>query len=811
MDEETVYPDTRYFRLHIDSFWHWGEGGRVIEIKNGQTLCYREELEKILSDLAPQGLPSLQQILLILTFCKDDFPGSADEKKIKEAVNFEDDRYVGFKKIVYPFLLRINQLPKENRSMPGLQHLLSVLFGKVGLPEEEVNHDKRLVAAFKSGKLDHDLKKRRLALMGEEFRDLATLEPIAARFPTRESLENALRTGLQQPPKPADVPIPEVKPPDQTTSTLLDELEQDPRTCGVAALARHIIAALNIPMQARGSNDMPLGGVSDITNRGNLDRLLLSELAADDLTLMARLANNEALYLRREQPPIKVEKERILLLDTTIKLWGTTRAFAVSAALACQERNPEGNGLQAFALGGSRFADADLSNKTGVVQLLERLDVSLHAALGLQKCLAALPQQRLEVILITAAELLEDHAFAQPLHDLQPKLDYIIALARDGKMSLVEVVNGHRKLLVEATFDLRDLLFRLPKNKRPKPRPTNDYDDSLPAFFHAEKSPIYFPATNLRLRPHNSSVNASGTVMVLTDQRRLLYWDRNNYGAEEIFPYVKRGPEVKMQQLGWRFHLVLVKTEVPGKYWLYLYDQTTRQSHEVELEGLAPYAAIFFNDGILYYQLEKVQSYLSFRKRNFITGTEEDDTQPYERKPEWQIGRPVQRLIHRNEMQQTINFGYSVLQHVKYLNITPDGCLKLDRRALFLNEVNEWRLVETEEGRYDYKTQVRIEDVHLGLAFPKNPELKLRRVKWGDGTVAWLDPRGILHLRSSDPNLPEISIVLVLDAATAMWASNGECTGALYFVGSGRHKHRTATEFNEMYLRPLLQRIKNHP
>ena len=39
---------------------------------------------------------------------------------------------------------------------------------------------------------------------------------------------------------------------------------------------------------------------SDISNRGPLDRLLLSESAHDDLTLAVRIALNEALYLRRE-------------------------------------------------------------------------------------------------------------------------------------------------------------------------------------------------------------------------------------------------------------------------------------------------------------------------------------------------------------------------------------------------------------------------------------------------------------------------------------------------------------------------------
>src|SRR4029450_3053531 len=102
---------------------------------------------------------------------------------------------------------------------------------------------------------------------------------------------------------------PEIEIPIKETGDLLEQLAQDPNTAGLAQLTHRLIAALNIPMHAHGSSSQFFGGVSDITNRGNFDRLLLSELAHDDLSLMARLANNEALYLRREELPSNPEKQ----------------------------------------------------------------------------------------------------------------------------------------------------------------------------------------------------------------------------------------------------------------------------------------------------------------------------------------------------------------------------------------------------------------------------------------------------------------------------------------------------------------------
>ena len=65
-----------------------------------------------------------------------------------------------------------------------------------------------------------------------------------------------------------------------------------------------------------------------------MDRLLLSELAHDDLTLAVRIAMNEALYLRRETPPSNPPKHRAVLLDSGIRLWGVPRVFATAVGMA---------------------------------------------------------------------------------------------------------------------------------------------------------------------------------------------------------------------------------------------------------------------------------------------------------------------------------------------------------------------------------------------------------------------------------------------------------------------------------------------
>ena len=53
---------------------------------------------------------------------------------------------------------------------------------------------------------------------------------------------------------------------------------------------------------------------------------------------------------------------------------------------------------------------------------------------------------------------------------------------------------------------------------------------------------------------------------------------------------------------------------------------------------------------------------------------------------------------------------------------------------------------------------------------------------WDDGSRAWLDSRGMLHLRSADPDVPEVTLVLGGDDL-AGWASDGSVFGHRYYVG----------------------------
>lgn len=776
--------------------WQWGDGGKVIEFKNGPTLCYRQELEALLAAQALYGLPDFSVVLLLMAACKDNFPEALVRESFPVAVTQSEPA-----QSVAALLALIHQLPKVYRTAPGSYHLLWMLISQ-DLMCMDAEHAQALVATFKRGDLDPFLNQLPMALYGVELTELGRLQVVAERFPTLALLESALATGMTTPPAAAPVTIPTQQLPDEEAQGLLDELLQDPRTAGLSQLARHLVAALNIPMKARGSNDLPLGGVSDITNRGNYDRLLLSELAADDITLMARLANNEALFLRREEPPVKVEKERIVLVDTTIKLWGMPRTFAAAAAIACSERNLPGNGLRAYALGGNRYAEADLLSKKGILKLLERLDPSLNATDGLAACLKELPAHDKEVILVTAQELLDDPAFAMPLVALQAELDFIIALTREGQLRLIEVVNGRRRLLSEATLDLKEILFKIP-NYKPKPVPIEDTGG--PAFMAQFPAPLYFPAISIRLRPNTSKIFSSEVVLVVTENRRALLWRSRGRGALELFPHIINSDCMDINVFPYGLYVIRVIHLDRSKNTIYVYDVHTHERRMVELEELVAWSPMFFNEGVIYsWHQPKEGGKHEFRSYDSATGESQVRQFGNIDQSAWLIGKKDAATLRIGDVKELVNPGYSCLKQVKYICVYTDLSLCIDGRSLIIAEDGSIRLTTVKGETAAMNTWVRTQDANTMY---ENPHLRLRRAQWKDGSMVYVDPRGLLHLKSSDTSLHEVTILLTIGAPTTLWASDGTCTGDAHFINQDHLQSISPQIFFSKYLKPILQHI----
>jgi len=89
-------------------------------------------------------------------------------------------------------------------------------------------------------------------------------------------------------------------------------------------------------------------------------------------------------------------------------------------------------------------------------------------------------------------------------------------------------------------------------------------------------------------------------------------------------------------------------------------------------------------------------------------------------------------------------------------------------------ELLPWGVADTK------KSQARVRDFK-SISTPHGARYDLKVATWSDGSRAFLDSRGLLHLMSSDHDLPEISLVLGADGV-AGWCSDGRQWGPQYYT-----------------------------
>ncbi len=810
-----------YFTPPDDYFWQWSADLDVLEWYDGSTLCFREDFNNVLRGMTDSGhaLPPLGALLLVLAACQDSWKSTHRMLEIYSRLSpdGEDTKVDTYSYMAGKMLDLISNLPKELRSGQNRAQLLHELFTNSKSAQLEAETAKDVVALFFSGQVDSILrisrepswqKLSRVELMAKireaRFRRMEqsrlmdryirklpmdasarfledSLPLISAwkKFYKDDTLEQQLRTGLGLPLQPIPLELPE---PEPAPIDLLDELASDPETAGIARLTRRLVAAFHIPRHSVGASDLPLGGVSDITNRGDFDRLLLSELAQDDLLLMARLANNEAMFLRREEPPAQPDRRRTLLIDTTLKMWGTPRPFALAAALAvARQVSKSKQATRAFLLGGYNYELADLDNKAGVTAALEGLNPALHCAGSLTEFFSENPDTEDEdCFLISDAEAMQNAEFQRIFSEIKNRIRFVISLKRDGRIDFFEWINGHRKLLSSAHLDLAELMFG-EKKRAPRSLPPPYPEARLPKFFTQMPSPLYYPMTSTRMGPKQVFGGFEYTAVV-TDQRRVLQWSGFQQGADEMLSCLPSEDyclgESAEEQIS-----VLVRDPEDMRLQLFVGNPAKKHTWPLIFKGKLQMTFDFgrfyiFHEGKVYsvnfgnYALTEHTDMEGFISANF-------DPNRF------------------NQAKQMANKGYSTLQRADHIYVGPNGKLVLGQ-YLLRSSADHWRPNEFwSPGEQDKDSRTEV------FTLPSNPRVRLYRRIWRKGGEAIVDGRGLLHLRSADPGIPEVCLTLNLQKGIGMWASDGAVAGNPYFTRE-QLGHISRHDFYECYIKPIL-------
>lgn len=560
-----------YLGQSAHSFWRWEDKAQVTSWTTGGVIAFRPEIEAVVRALAGEGLPPLESILLFLAACR---PGwsQGDRGLLAGLTQFHEARLPvaglswrlvqqvrgrspaalslleRMQKSEHPLTVLLEAvlagldavaaLPQEYRSKLDSKAALARLVFEPVKVRQTPAESEQVLAGLKAG-----LTPELLEVAREEgdatrrFADslAALVQGLSAAPLSREQVEVRLRTGLDELPKPPPAEAPAAT----SVRDLLRLLEQDQELASLSKLARDLMAVVYLPRRVSDHEELPVGGFSDITNRGPLDRLLPGELAHDDLTLTVRIALNEAMYFRRETPPRNPTGRRRLLIDAGIRMWGLPRAFGAAVALAMAATGESRAEVSAFRAAGKKSEPVDLKTREGLVGLLESLEIDAHPAGGLEAFLSADGEagedEQADNILITHPDVLDDADFRQAALALCDRPLYVAAVERDGAFRLERWSRVGRTVLRQAKLDLAGLFSHRPAKP---PLLDESYDPSLPVILSTRPFPLLLQHS---VDPKKIAFRSDTDMLAVSSDRRLMLWTKRSRGALQLTDSLPRG------------------------------------------------------------------------------------------------------------------------------------------------------------------------------------------------------------------------------------------------------------------------------
>ena len=503
--------------------WKWAEGGTVLVWRDGSTIGFREEVVQILEWLAPNGLPPFGAIVFLLAACRGKVCEVADvldqpspfAPQVKDPVlHAARHRLKHQVSTLLDELRRVTLLPEEIRSGIKARCILAEAVFEPAKAERHVDAAsvlRGLQEIINSG------EPVTLELPGPKDVFIRQLHIVAEglKLHTNESLALRMRTGLDALPKEIDPELPAA----ERARRLIEELSSDRDIGAVARAARELMAAVRLPRRLGERDQLAIGGVADLTNRGPLDRLLLSELAHDDLTLSVRVALNEALYLRREPPMREPPGTLALLLDSGVRLWGVPRVLATAVALALIARDKQHSEVRAWRASGKLLSPVDLLSRSDLTQHLGALEVEAHPGGSLpafaETTGSGTPTQS---VLITHRDTLDDPEFRRALAEQTAAISFVATVDGAGRFELHALPLSHRPPICEADLDLASVF----DDKVGVPPIKVECVPGLPAIFGVRPFPLLVPLAGKL----DSWTSANGfTYGVLTDRLLVQFRD----------------------------------------------------------------------------------------------------------------------------------------------------------------------------------------------------------------------------------------------------------------------------------------------
>jgi hypothetical protein len=762
-----------YYKSYDNYFWQWEEGAQILSIPGGSTIAYKEMLVEHLGMLSERGLPPFGSLLLIYIATNDTV----------------DDSIARIEAILEPELKK-HQHTEGN--LNDLKEVAAFLRMLSGLPENFRKGDKRLLllqtlftdphngfSPSKIGDTVYRLKERIYSpeklCTKEKFnatafhRDLSCILVMSKRFPGNDFIMQQIAA------------VPEIKEPvqipDETTPfsrDFVNELIENDKTFHVGSLIKRIWSGLNIPFHHSLPSEQPLGGFSDLTNKGEFDKLLVSEFANDDIIFLSRLANNEALFINREVPPVSDKTERILLIDVSLKNWGTPKllAFAISMAIA---KHPKTNiPCSAFALGTSYYP-LDFKNIEELISSLQFADGSIDCGPGLEQFFNEYRNPRqLELIFISTAEAMLAPQLNRVISDHYSMFRYWITTTADGGISLYKNQQNKRKKIQDMLLPLDELW-----KKEGKPMPANDE--------HYGGTPLLFPVPpGIR----SALPLSSGAVYLVTKEYHLLRtYDEKNASAKGLMSVQAGVPhgqaEYEIGESGTEGVLFLSFAVNTREIVIFNLETKEKKFATFTQWRSSTFPRIFFHEDKFWFITHRFKWCIEYGPEIRMHEERNDELNQVYKQRQDEIVKAGRNLFAQG----------SVLKNLNSVFINTTGNLVFNKHELRLNEHGIIKL-----GNNVFKTEVM-----KALASSSGNEFI-----FNENSRVLIDPAGMITLVSSDPSLRPVYIPSVLDASLGV-ATDDEFTGNVYYLSdqSGL-KIIKATDFYRDHIDAFIKQVQLH-
>jgi hypothetical protein len=480
--------------------------------------------------------------------------------------------------------------------------------------------------------------------------------------------------------------------------------------------------------------------------------------------------------------------------------------FAISVALGIHEKERERCEAHATWLGERTFGSMDLSGVEGVVEAMKLQDPRLLPANALKQLESLTAEEKdVKQLLVTSEANWNDLR----RRGIGSELAFICLLSREGGLRLLQLKNGFRQEVAALSTDLQERLF----NRRKVEITAKTSSENI-AFLSAEIPPLYFPAPQFGEKQGTGFSPRYGGGIGVDTLGRLLFWYDKNHGAIELSHDM---PSTKYGHYFWGFTDSGEMGAFVGLYnyhgnntWLrytipIIVDQNIPKVEKEEFEksgDTISYGTVarFENDCMLF---------SNFPQKEMVTVYDWTNRRFYERKKVIEDTKAMWFPGNSNPYTfiQEIEKGTGLFHRINKLAVDIHGNLFLGNHMLAFSE-KEHLVFARHSGSYP-EDAISAKKVDKTIPLKsENNRIHLRPFEWEDGSKAYVDNRGLLHLISSDPALPQITVLLVLNRQTACWASDGSLGGSSFYHHDGMP--RSVSYFQEKYMKPFFSQLSHY-